>query len=68
MITTEKNGKATKPNKTPLTGTEVVHIFAKKRDLGELELYYLNEVDGNSYRYSEISIYFMSFHTPTYVM
>ncbi|XP_044043043.1 dynein heavy chain domain-containing protein 1 isoform X2 [Siniperca chuatsi] len=49
-ITTVKNGKATKPNKVPLTGREVVHIFAEKRDLGELELYYLKEVDGDSYR------------------
>ncbi|XP_076585176.1 dynein heavy chain domain-containing protein 1 [Chaetodon auriga] len=49
-IRTVKSWKATKPNKVPLTGTEVVHIFAKKRDLGELELYYLKEVDGDSYR------------------
>lgn len=47
-----KNWKATKPRKVPLTGTEVVHIFANKRDLGELELYYLKEVNGDSYRYS----------------
>ncbi|KAM9363159.1 dynein heavy chain domain-containing protein 1 [Symphorus nematophorus] len=49
-ITTVKNEKTIKPNKVPLTGTEVVHIFAKKRDLGELELYYLKEADGDSYR------------------
>lgn len=55
-ITTVKNGNATKPNKAPLTGTEVVHIFAKKRDLGELELYYLKEVDGDFYRYSVIRL------------
>ncbi|XP_070683759.1 dynein heavy chain domain-containing protein 1 [Pempheris klunzingeri] len=48
--TAVKVGKATKPNKALLTGTEVVHIFARKRDLGELELYYLKEVDENSYR------------------
>lgn len=55
-----KNGKGTKPNKVPLTSTEVVHIFAKKRDLGELELYYLKEVDGDSYRYTEISYLIIS--------
>ncbi|KAM7009685.1 LOW QUALITY PROTEIN: dynein heavy chain domain-containing protein 1 [Tautogolabrus adspersus] len=49
-INTVNNGKATKPNKVPLTATEVLHIFAKKRDLGELVLYYLKEVDGDSYR------------------
>lgn len=52
-ITTVKNGNATKPNEVPLTGTEVVQIFAKKRDLGEWELYYLKVVDGDSYRYTE---------------
>ncbi|XP_031144859.1 dynein heavy chain domain-containing protein 1 [Sander lucioperca] len=48
--TTVKNGKVTKPNTVPLTGTEVVHIFVNKRDLGELEFYYLKEVDGDFYR------------------
>ncbi|XP_037619572.1 dynein heavy chain domain-containing protein 1 isoform X1 [Sebastes umbrosus] len=49
-ITTLKNWKATKPNEVPLTGTEVVHIFANKGGLVELKLYYLKEVDGDSYR------------------
>nr|XP_046228919.1 dynein heavy chain domain-containing protein 1 [Scatophagus argus] len=55
-ITTVKNEKATKPNKVPLTGTEVVHIFAKKRDLGEMEVYYLKEVDGDSYRPYDLQV------------
>ncbi|XP_035515196.1 dynein heavy chain domain-containing protein 1-like [Morone saxatilis] len=50
-ITTVKNGNATKPNKLPLTGTEVVFFFfAKRRDPGDFEFYYLKEVDGDSYR------------------
>lgn len=55
-ITTVKNGNATQPNKVPLSGTEVVQIFAKKRDLGDWELYYLREVDADSYRYAEIRL------------
>ncbi|XP_036951826.1 dynein heavy chain domain-containing protein 1-like isoform X4 [Acanthopagrus latus] len=49
-ITTVRNGQVTKPNEDPLTGTEVVQIFAKKRHLRELELYYLKEVAGDSNR------------------
>ncbi|XP_070834922.1 dynein heavy chain domain-containing protein 1 [Chaetodon trifascialis] len=55
-ITTVKSWKATKPSKAPLTGTEVVHIFAEKRDLRESELYYLKEVDGDSYRPYELRV------------
>ena len=51
-ITAEKDGKATKANNLPLTGAEVVQLFVKKRDLGELELYYLKEVESDSYRYT----------------
>ena len=47
--------KVTKPNTVPLTGTEVVHMFVNKRDLGELEFYYLKEVDGDVYRYTVIT-------------
>lgn len=53
---TVRNGQVTKPNEDPLTGTEVVQIFAKKRHLGELELYYLKEVAGDSNRYSKIRL------------
>ncbi|XP_071386131.1 dynein heavy chain domain-containing protein 1 [Centroberyx affinis] len=45
-----KTGKETKPSKLPLTGTEVVEIFAEKRERGELEFYYLKEVGGEPYR------------------
>ncbi|XP_042341799.1 dynein heavy chain domain-containing protein 1 [Plectropomus leopardus] len=55
-ITTVKNGKVTKPNKAPLAGAEVVHIFAKKRDPGEPELYYLIEVDGDFYRPYDLKV------------
>lgn len=55
-ITTVRNGQVTKPNEDPLTGTEVVQIFARKRDLGELELYYLKEVAGDFNRYSKIRL------------
>lgn len=47
---TVKDGKSTKANKSPLTGTEVVHIFAQKRDPEDCEIYYLKEVDGAAYR------------------
>ncbi|XP_045902961.1 dynein heavy chain domain-containing protein 1 isoform X2 [Micropterus dolomieu] len=47
---------ATKPNKVPLTGTEVVHIFARKRDLGEFELYYLKEVDRDANRPYDLQV------------
>ncbi|XP_051802066.1 dynein heavy chain domain-containing protein 1 isoform X2 [Acanthochromis polyacanthus] len=47
---TVKDGKATRPNKFPLTGTDVVQIFAQKRDPGDLQLIYLKEADGNAYR------------------
>ncbi|XP_067441454.1 dynein heavy chain domain-containing protein 1 isoform X1 [Thunnus thynnus] len=49
-VTTSKNKKATKPNNIPLTGTEVVQLFVRKGDLGELELYHLKEVESDSYR------------------
>ncbi|KAL7403667.1 hypothetical protein ABVT39_003475 [Epinephelus coioides] len=55
-IMTVKNGNAAKPNKVPLTGTKVVDIFAKKRDLGGLELYYLKEVDGDFYRPYDLQV------------
>ncbi|XP_065818747.1 dynein heavy chain domain-containing protein 1-like [Labrus bergylta] len=55
-INTVNNGKAAKPNKVPLTATEVLHIFAKKRDLGELLLYYLKEVEGDSYRPYDLQV------------
>lgn len=54
MITTVTNWNAAKPNKAPLSGTAVVEILDKKRDLGEWELYYLKEVDGDSFRYTAI--------------
>ena len=63
-ITAVKSGKATKA-KVPLTGTEVVQILAKKRELGEFELYHLKEVEGDVYRYSVIRLpSSLSFQTP----
>lgn len=56
-ITAAKGGKATKPNKFPLTGSEVVQIFAQERHQERLELYFLKEVDGDSYRYPGIRIF-----------
>ncbi|XP_053191724.1 dynein heavy chain domain-containing protein 1-like [Scomber japonicus] len=55
-ITAEKDGKATKANNLPLTGAEVVQLFVKKRDLGELELYYLKEVESDSYRPYDLQV------------
>lgn len=46
------NTNPTKPNKPPLSGTDVVEIFAKTQDLGEKELYYLKEVDAETFRCS----------------
>ncbi|XP_032390213.1 dynein heavy chain domain-containing protein 1 [Etheostoma spectabile] len=54
--TTVKNVKVTRPNTVPLTGTEVVHIFVNKRDLGELDFYYLKEVDGDFYRPYDLQV------------
>lgn len=48
--TTWINKNATKPNKPPLSGTDVVEIFGKKQDQGEQKLYYLKEVDVGSFR------------------
>lgn len=48
--TTLINQNVTEPNKTHLSGTDVVELFGQKRDLGEWELYYLKEVDDESYR------------------
>lgn len=50
--TTWINKNATKPNKPPLSGTDVVEIFGKKEDQGEPKLYYLKEVNAGSFRYS----------------
>lgn len=47
-----KNKNATKLNKPPLSGTDVVEIFGKKQDQGETKLYYLKEVDASSFRCS----------------
>ncbi|XP_018537954.1 dynein heavy chain domain-containing protein 1 [Lates calcarifer] len=55
-IRTVKDGKATKPNTFPLTGTEVVHIFVQERHLAELKSYYLKEVDRDSYRPYDLQV------------
>ncbi|XP_056223855.1 dynein heavy chain domain-containing protein 1 [Seriola aureovittata] len=55
-IRTIKDGKATKPKNIPLTGTEVVQIFAQKGHLAELELYYLKQVDGDSCRPYDLQV------------
>lgn len=52
LTTTCINKNATKPNEPPLSGTDIVEIFGKTLDLGEWELYYLKEVDAESYRCS----------------
>ncbi|XP_008294462.1 dynein heavy chain domain-containing protein 1 [Stegastes partitus] len=49
-IMTAKDGKATRPSKFPLTGIEVVQIFAQKRDPEDFELYFLKEADRAAYR------------------
>ncbi|XP_069545473.1 dynein heavy chain domain-containing protein 1 [Brachyistius frenatus] len=45
-----KDGKAADPNTFPLSGAELVQILAQKRHLGDSEVYYLKEVDGDAYR------------------
>ncbi|XP_040002556.1 dynein heavy chain domain-containing protein 1 isoform X2 [Xiphias gladius] len=55
-ITTAKDRKAAKPNQFPLTGTEIVQMFAQKRHLAELKLYYLKEVDGDTYRPYDLQV------------
>ncbi|XP_030633907.1 dynein heavy chain domain-containing protein 1 [Chanos chanos] len=45
-----KTRKESKHKSEPLTGFEVVEIFAKKRHLGELEFYYLKVVEDVPYR------------------
>ncbi|XP_041640066.1 dynein heavy chain domain-containing protein 1 [Cheilinus undulatus] len=71
-INTVRDGRGTELNKGPLTAIDVLHIFAKKRDhiiakkrdlipakqrdLGESELYYLKEVDGDSYRPYDLQV------------
>ncbi|XP_029900968.1 dynein heavy chain domain-containing protein 1 [Myripristis murdjan] len=49
-IKTGKDGKGAKQSKDPLTGTEVVEIFAERQHLGEIEFYYLKEAGGDHYR------------------
>lgn len=51
-VTTTINKNPTKQNEPPLSGTDVVEIFGKTPDLEEWELYYLKEVDSESYRCS----------------
>lgn len=46
------NHNVTELNKTHLSGTDIVELFGQKQDLGEWELYYLKEVDDDSYRCS----------------
>ncbi|KAK1886371.1 Dynein heavy chain domain containing protein 1 [Dissostichus eleginoides] len=46
-ITAVKNGK---PAPDPLSGTEVFQMFTERRGRRELELFYLKEVEGDSYR------------------
>lgn len=50
--TTLINQNVTEPNKTHLSGTDIVELLGQKQDLGEWELYYLKEVDDESYRCS----------------
>lgn len=47
-----KGEKVPRQNTIPLTGLEVVQIFTQKKHLAEEKLYYLKEVDGDSFRYN----------------
>nr|XP_020441880.1 dynein heavy chain domain-containing protein 1-like [Monopterus albus] len=55
-IRTAKDGKVSCPTKFPLTVTEVIQIFAQKRDPTEQQFYYLKEVDRDSYRPYELQV------------
>lgn len=46
-----KDRRETKADELPITGTDIIHMFAQKRDQGEdLEIYYLKEADGDQFR------------------
>ncbi|XP_047434083.1 dynein heavy chain domain-containing protein 1 [Mugil cephalus] len=49
-IITARDGKSTKASKCALAGVEVVQVLARKRDLGDFEIYYLKEVDADAHR------------------
>lgn len=48
--TTLINQNIAESKKTHLSGTDVVELFSQKQDLGEWKLYYLKEVNDESYR------------------
>ncbi|XP_069387019.1 dynein heavy chain domain-containing protein 1 isoform X2 [Paralichthys olivaceus] len=52
----DKNKRAVKANKYPLTGKEVIQIFAQKGHQAELKIYYLKEANGNSYRPYDLQV------------
>ncbi|XP_060923144.1 dynein heavy chain domain-containing protein 1 [Limanda limanda] len=52
----EKCGKATKPNKHPLTGHEVFQMFTQKEYQAELKIYYLKEADEESHRPYDLEV------------
>lgn len=45
-----KQGRGSRASKGPVTAAQVLHLFASRRGLADLELYYLKEADGDSYR------------------
>ncbi|XP_053275768.1 dynein heavy chain domain-containing protein 1 isoform X2 [Pleuronectes platessa] len=51
-----KGGKATKPNKHPLTGRDVFQILSQKVPQAELKIYYLKEADEDSHRPYDLEV------------
>ena len=46
----KRRAKKISKHKEPLTGTDVVEIFAKQKHLGKLNFFHLQPVDGGCYR------------------
>ncbi|XP_057698578.1 dynein heavy chain domain-containing protein 1-like isoform X7 [Corythoichthys intestinalis] len=49
-ITTGKIKRLNQVEKVPTTGMEIVQLFLKNKDVGELQVFYLKEQEGASYR------------------
>nr|XP_057943574.1 dynein heavy chain domain-containing protein 1-like isoform X2 [Doryrhamphus excisus] len=52
----DRSKKATLVEKVPVTGMEIVQMFVKNRDFGELKLFYLKEPESDTYRPYDLQV------------
>ncbi|XP_061765640.1 dynein heavy chain domain-containing protein 1-like isoform X1 [Nerophis ophidion] len=51
-----RSKKATLVGKVPVTGMEIIQMFVKNKDVGELKVFYLKELEGDTYRPYDLQV------------